>query len=87
MECRTACGACCISPSIARPFYGMPQGKPAGVPCVHLDGQMRCMLFADPRRPALCQAFAAEPSICGNSREDALRNITVLELESAPGEN
>ena len=87
MECRSDCGACCIAPSIARPFYGMPLGKPAGVSCLHLDSEMRCKLFGDPRRPALCDAFAAEPSICGNSREQALQNIAVLEFESAPGEN
>ena len=51
MDCRNHCGACCIAPSIAEPFYGMPAGKPAGVPCVHLDDDMRCMIFADARRP------------------------------------
>lgn len=86
MECRSGCGACCIAPSISRPFHDMPRGKPAGVSCVHLDREMRCKLFGDPRRPALCDAFAAEPSICGNSREEALHNIRVLELESTPDE-
>ena len=85
MECRFECGACCIAPSIARPFYGMPQGKPAGVPCAHLDGEMRCELFGDPRRPAVCDAFAAEPLVCGVTREEALVNIAELERLSTPG--
>ena len=86
MDCRPACGACCIAPSIARPFYRMPDGKPAGVPCVHLDEQMRCELFGDPRRPALCDAFAAEPAVCGASRDEAMARIAELERRSAPGE-
>ena len=84
MECRARCGACCIAPSINGPFYGMPDGKPAGVPCVHLDDEMRCRLFGDPRRPALCEQFAAEPTVCGESRDEALKLITAMELQSQP---
>ncbi len=50
----------------------MPEGKPAGVTCVHLNDTMACALFGDARRPALCDAFAAEREICGDSREQAL---------------
>ncbi|WP_116366249.1 YkgJ family cysteine cluster protein [Parahaliea mediterranea] len=82
MQCRSGCGACCIAPSITRPYYGMPHGKPAGVRCVHLDDAMNCRLFNDPRRPALCAAFRAEPDICGDSREQALRLIGELEVAS-----
>ncbi|MFK8051001.1 MAG: YkgJ family cysteine cluster protein [Halioglobus sp.] len=84
MQCREACGACCIAPSIERGFYGMPNGKPAGVPCVHLDNLMRCELFEDPRRPALCSAFAAEPSTCGATRDQALGTLAMLELQTLP---
>ena len=84
MQCRTGCGACCIAPSIARPFHGMPEGKRAGVPCVHLDAEMRCRLFADPRRPALCDEFQAEREICGDSREQALQILDELEILSKP---
>lgn len=85
MQCRSGCGACCIAPSISRPFYGMPGGKPAGVPCVHLDEAMRCRLFGDPRRPAVCGAFQAEESVCGGSRAQALTLLGDLESLSAPG--
>lgn len=84
MECRNACGACCIAPSITVPFFGMPDGKPAGISCVHLDVQMRCVLFGDPRRPELCDAFAAEPAVCGGDRAEALINIAQLERLSDP---
>lgn len=85
MECRESCGACCIAPSVTRPFHGMPRGKPAGEACVHLDGQMRCTLFGDPRRPALCDAFRPGPDVCGGSREQALELLAALELHTAPG--
>ena len=78
-ECRVGCGACCIAPSIETPFFGMPDGKPAGVRCVHLDAELSCTLFGRPERPALCAAFTPEPSVCGTDRDDALRLIGALE--------
>lgn len=84
MLCRPGCGACCIAPSIARPFHGMPGGKPAGVPCVHLDEDMGCRLFGDARRPAVCDAFAAEPGVCGKNRDEALATLARLEVISLP---
>ena len=84
MECRKACGACCIAPSIQQPFYGMPGGKPAGVRCVHLAEDLRCRLFDDARRPAVCAAFAAEEEICGADRDEALAKLQWLESASAP---
>ena len=84
MQCRSGCGACCIAPSINKPFYGMPDGKPAGVSCVHLDVAMGCALFGDERRPALCAAFAAEHSICADNRIQAMVRLEQLELLSLP---
>ena len=84
MQCRSACGACCIAPSIVTPFYGMPHGKPAGVPCVHLDAEMRCGLFGDPRRPALCAAYVPDREFCGDDRQQALVRIELLERQSTP---
>ena len=80
MKCRERCGACCIAPSITRPYYGMPAGKAAGERCVHLDFDFRCELFDDPRRPQCCTAFAAQPDACGDGREQAL--LILAELES-----
>jgi Fe-S-cluster containining protein len=84
MKCRDTCGACCIAISIGQPFYGMPEGKSAGVPCVHLGAAMQCTLYADVRRPRLCDAFTAEREYCGDTREEALDRLAQLEVQSAP---
>lgn len=83
MECRSGCGACCIAPSISSPIPGMPQGKPAGVRCAQLSAQFRCLIFGDAERPAVCLAFQAEPAICGQDREDAVRILGWLEQATA----
>ncbi|MCZ4129355.1 YkgJ family cysteine cluster protein [Stutzerimonas balearica] len=83
MECRSGCGACCIAPSISSPILGMPQGKPAGVRCAQLSPQFRCLIFGDAERPAVCSAFQAEPAICGQDREDAVRILGWLEQATA----
>ena len=84
MECRTGCAACCIAPSISSPLPGMPDGKPAGVPCPQLDEQLRCRLFADPRRPAVCASLQPSLSMCGSNREQALTYLIRLEVATAP---
>ncbi len=86
MQCREGCGACCIAPAITQPFYGMPQGKPAGIRCVHLNSALGCDLFNDPRRPGVCGAFQPEPLFCGSHRDEALVILAHLESESAPTE-
>ena len=84
-ECRVGCGACCIAPSITTPFYGMPQGKPAGARCVHLDEDNRCAIFGRPERPSCCADLRAEPSMCGADDGEALRILTQLEHGTRPG--
>ncbi|MBQ1784028.1 MAG: YkgJ family cysteine cluster protein [Gammaproteobacteria bacterium] len=84
MECRTGCAACCIAPSISSPLPGMPNGKRAGVPCPELDEQLRCRLFADPRRPAVCASLQPTSSMCGVNRQQALTYLIQLERETAP---
>ncbi len=84
MECRSGCGACCIAPSINTPYAGMPNGKPAGVRCIHLMADYRCALFGKPERPKACGQFQAEPDYCGADRTEALRILTDLEEWSSP---
>lgn len=84
MECRAGCGACCIAPSISSPLPGLPLGKPAGVACPHLDDALRCRLFGDPQRPAVCASLCPEPTMCGESREQALAYLRGLEEQTRP---
>lgn len=84
MECRRHCGACCIAPSITSPIPGMPYGKPAGIPCVQLDGELRCLLFGKPERPAFCASLRPQPSMCGATCEEAFSILDALELATRP---
>jgi hypothetical protein len=79
MNCRPGCGACCIAPSISSPIPGMPRGKPAGVRCAQLTADLRCAVFGSPQRPACCSGLQPSPSMCGDSRADALRWLDALE--------
>jgi len=83
MDCRSGCAACCIAPTLSSAIPGMPGGKPAGVPCVQLDQQLRCKLWGHPTRPAVCDRFAAHPEHCGASRAEALIILTQLERDTA----
>lgn len=85
LTCRPACGACCIAPSISTPIPGMPQGKPAGVPCVQLDDDWRCKLFGLASRPAVCRSLRPAREMCGGTREHALHFLARLETRTAPG--
>jgi Fe-S-cluster containining protein len=87
MNCRSGCGACCIALSISSPIPGMPQGKRAGVRCVQLGEDNGCLIFTDPRRPAVCGSLMPMPEMCGDSREFALNYIGRLERATAPGPN
>jgi len=72
IKCREKCGACCIAISISSPIPGMPEGKPAGVRCIHLLDDYKCALWGDPSRPKVCSDYKAEEEFCGSSREEAL---------------
>jgi Fe-S-cluster containining protein len=84
MECRVGCAACCIVISISSPIPGMPNGKPAGVPCVQLTADRRCGLFGKPERPAVCGGLGASEEMCGASNEDAFAILAELERATAP---
>jgi len=62
----------------------MPDGKAAGVRCVQLDAAERCMIFGDPRRPAVCASLQPSAAMCGASREQAMRGLLWLEAATAP---
>lgn len=79
MSCRVGCAACCIAPSISSFIPGMPNGKPAGVPCIQLDQAGCCQLFGSPERPAVCLSLQAQAVMCGDNREHALHYLSQLE--------
>jgi Fe-S-cluster containining protein len=82
--CRRGCGACCIAPSISSAIPGMPEGKPAGMPCVQLMDDYRCALFGDPRRPEVCSRLRPHPAMCGTDRFAALAMLSSLEMATSP---
>jgi hypothetical protein len=62
----------------------MPQGKPAGQPCVQLDEQQRCRLFGSTLRPAVCASLRPALDMCGPSRDHALQWLSRLEQSTRP---
>jgi len=79
MKCRKNCGACCIALSISSPIPGMPDGKPAGVRCLHLMEDYRCAIY-NSGKPGVCEGFNAEPEFCGKNRAEAMRILGSLSL-------
>jgi hypothetical protein len=63
----------------------MPGGKPAGVRCIQLADDQRCLIFGQPERPACCSGLSAALDMCGASRGHALAWLTQLEIATAPG--
>lgn len=70
--------------SISTPFPGMPQGKPAGVACLHLTSRYACGLYEHPQRPRCCGGLQPSREMCGDTREEALAYLDALELATAP---
>ncbi|MDB5900556.1 MAG: proteinase inhibitor [Ramlibacter sp.] len=62
----------------------MEGGKPAGVRCVQLDAQNRCLLFASPLRPAVCGGLQPSSEMCGPSQAHAIRWLAALEQATSP---
>lgn len=62
----------------------MPDGKPAGVPCVQLDAELGCRIFGSPERPAVCASLQPSAEMCGASRAHAMHWLTTLEDLTRP---
>jgi uncharacterized protein len=62
----------------------MPHGKPAGVRCVQLDADHRCLLFGKPERPAVCSGLKPSLEMCGEHAEHALQFLASLEFVTRP---
>jgi hypothetical protein len=61
----------------------MPHGKPAGVRCIQLSEDNRCLIFGQPDRPAVCASLKPAPDMCGDDREQAMRWLGVLERHTS----
>ncbi|WKZ17976.1 MAG: proteinase inhibitor [Candidatus Jettenia sp. CY-1] len=84
MKCRIGCGACCIALSISSPIPGMPNGKPAGIRCVQLSPDNRCLLFGKPEKPKVCSNLIPSKEMCGQTFEEAYEYLEFLERYTAP---
>jgi Fe-S-cluster containining protein len=84
MNCRPGCAACCSVISISSPLPGMPQGKPAGVRCIHLSGKNLCLIHERPDYPEVCRQFRPSRKMCGENTEEAMKNLARLEDLTRP---
>lgn len=62
----------------------MPNGKAAGVRCVQLSADNRCLLFGKPERPAVCVRLRPTSEMCGDSDNVAMIYLTELERVTTP---
>ena len=62
----------------------MPRGKPAGVRCVQLGDDARCLVFGQPGRPAVCAGLMPSADMCGTDREHAMLYLVQLEEQTRP---
>ena len=62
----------------------MPHGKPAGVRCVQLGADQRCLIFGQPERPAVCAGLMPSAEMCGASQAHALHYLARLEALTQP---
>ena len=51
---------------------------------MQLDDELRCMIFGQPERPAVCGSLQPDELMCGDSREQAMRWLGWMEAETAP---
>ncbi|NOU93261.1 YkgJ family cysteine cluster protein [Paenibacillus sp. LMG 31456] len=86
MDCRAGCAACCIVISISSPIPGMPDGKPAGIRCIHLSTDNRCGLFNRVERPAICSSLRPSKEMCGQTNEEAYTILQALEAATKPSD-
>jgi hypothetical protein len=62
----------------------MPDGKPAGMRCIQLTNENKCMLFEKPERPKVCSSLQQSRELCGESAEEAMEYLNFLEQATVP---
>jgi hypothetical protein len=56
----------------------MPEGKAAGVRCIHLLDDYKCAIYTYSEKPRVCIDFRAESEFCGADREEAMKILFSL---------
>ncbi|HEY9571689.1 MAG TPA: YkgJ family cysteine cluster protein, partial [Pusillimonas sp.] len=56
----------------------------AGIRCIQLGADNRCLIFGHPDRPAFCAGLQASKEMCGDTREHAIAWISRLEAATMP---
>jgi hypothetical protein len=62
----------------------MPDGKPAGVRCLQLSPDNRCLLYGRPERPGVCVDLKPSRQMCGSTTAEALQYLQNLEEATKP---
>jgi len=65
----------------------MPDGKPAGVRCVQLSPDNRCLIYDKPERSSVCLGLLPLEEMCGQTSEEARAYLEFLEQCTAPSLN
>jgi hypothetical protein len=52
--------------------------------CPHLTADIRCALFGQPERPAVCIGLRPGPEMCGDSASMAMTTLLAWETLTAP---
>lgn len=65
-------------------FHYLLNGKPAGVRCVQLGDDARCLIFSQPTRPAVCAGLMPSVEMCGANQTHALHYLAQLEALTQP---
>jgi uncharacterized protein len=62
----------------------MPNGKSAGVRCVQLTDDNRCLIFGQPDRPVVCNNLRPSLEMCGTTDDHAYAYLAWLEQITRP---
>jgi hypothetical protein len=62
----------------------MPNGKPSGVRCIHLNDKLQCAIYSSPEKPRACEGLKPMKEMCGNNAEEAYAYLMMLEKATAP---
>jgi hypothetical protein len=62
----------------------MATGKPAGVRCLQLNNDNKCLLYGKPERPAVCLGLKPSADMCGRNYKEAMANLEYLEKATEP---